>query len=335
MRRRSPPRLTWLACLAVACVAPLAVGAADGRGPRPDRPPEHAGNPDRPRPKKPKRVRTVTPPPAPAPAPPPAAPPPPAEVPPEPPPAAVAPDPPKIATRAYRPRAITQPRRVPPTAAPRTWIAPNEAALERRRARQPAAFVFRLTRPVRVEVVVERAANCAVVRKFRMRGRAGLNRVALRRLQPGIYRVTVRTRREIARRAQIAVMAKGRVRLLRGRVWQPCAAPSTDRPRAAIASSPIAAAAPPAPPQRPKSRVDRTTDVLGATFTRAVELVESVPPFLFAILAVAIALLALAVLPTRAAPSLRVAALLAYHRALFVLAGAIALIGTVVTYAVW
>lgn len=186
-------------------------------------------------------------------------------------------------------------------------------------------------------VVVERLSNCAVVRTIRVRGRRGINRVSLRTLRRGTYRVTARAGTRVAARARVVVLARGRMRIHRvAHPWQPCAQTQpSDLTRWALAATPTASAGlPPAPP-KPKSIVRRTTDTLGAVFTKSVELVESVPPFLYAILGFAIALLALAVLPIRAAPNLRVAALLAYHRELFVLLGTVALIGTAITYALW
>ena len=61
--------------------------------------------------------------------------------------------------------------------------------------------------------------------------------------------------------------------------------------------------------------------MLGTQFTKAVEVVQGVPTYLFFVLGLAIALLALAALPGRAAPTLRIHKLLAYHRELIALAG--------------
>jgi hypothetical protein len=185
-------------------------------------------------------------------------------------------------------------------------------------------------------VVVERLSNCAVVRTFRVRGRRGINRVSLRTLRRGTYRVTAKAGSRVAARARVVVIARGRMRIRRvTHAWQPCAAQPSDVTRLALAAPPTGTAAPPPAPPKPKTIVRRTSDALGAVYTKSVDLVESVPPFLYAILGFAIALLALAVLPIRAAPNLRVAALLAYHRELFVLLGTVALIGTAITYALW
>lgn len=73
--------------------------------------------------------------------------------------------------------------------------------------------------------------------------------------------------------------------------------------------------------------------VLGVRFTRAAEAVKEIPRPLFAILGLAILLLALAALPLRWVPNARVAAVLAYRRSLVALAGAITLVAVAVAYA--
>jgi hypothetical protein len=92
-----------------------------------------------------------------------------------------------------------------------------------------------------------------------------------------------------------------------------------------------------APPARPRSKSTfrRARDVLAVQFTKAADFVREVPPFLFVVLGLAIVLLGLATIPRRVAPTMRLQALLAYHRELVVLAGTITLISVAVTYAVW
>jgi hypothetical protein len=73
--------------------------------------------------------------------------------------------------------------------------------------------------------------------------------------------------------------------------------------------------------------------VLGARFTRrAVDAVKSIPLWLFALLGVAIALLALAALPLRATPNGRTAVLLAHRRGMIALAGTAALVAVAVAF---
>jgi hypothetical protein len=77
----------------------------------------------------------------------------------------------------------------------------------------------------------------------------------------------------------------------------------------------------------------RDGDVLGTRFTRsALDAVGSIPLWLFALLGIAIALLAVAALPLSAAPSHRTAIALAHHRGLVALGGAAALFAVTVAY---
>jgi hypothetical protein len=74
-------------------------------------------------------------------------------------------------------------------------------------------------------------------------------------------------------------------------------------------------------------RPPRSHGLLGVKVARkAVDTVTRIPPWLFALLGVAIALLAIAALPLRATPSRRAAVLLARRRAMIALAGAGALL---------
>ena len=75
--------------------------------------------------------------------------------------------------------------------------------------------------------------------------------------------------------------------------------------------------------------------MLGVQFTRAVDVVQGVPTFLFFVLGLAIALLGLAALPGRVAPSLRLHKVLAYHREKVALAGTVTLIAAAITYVIW
>ncbi len=70
-------------------------------------------------------------------------------------------------------------------------------------------------------------------------------------------------------------------------------------------------------------------------FTKAVDVVQGVPTFLFFVLGLAIALLGLAALPGRLAPTLRLHKFLAYHREMVALAGTVTLIAAAITYVVW
>jgi hypothetical protein len=79
----------------------------------------------------------------------------------------------------------------------------------------------------------------------------------------------------------------------------------------------------------------RIGGVLAAQFKRSIDAVKAVPPFLFAVLALAIALLALAATPRQTSPSARLEVLLAYRRGLIAIAGTTIFLGVAITYAVW
>ena len=225
----------------------------------------------------------------------------------------------------------------------RAWISRSGPRLQRR-----TTFSFRLSRPTLVEFVLVRVApDCRVVGKFRVNGRAGLNRVRFRGrigrrvLRPGTYRVTART------------LPPGGAKLLGVRlviVGQPNPLPS--ELAAARASNACATTGevgeysttrygtassrtPPGPrPSARESRLSRIGGVLAEQFKGPINAVKAVPPFLLVVLAFAIALLGLAATPRQASPSARLQALLAYRRGLVALAGTTILIGVVITYAV-
>jgi hypothetical protein len=336
----------------------------------------------RPKPKKPKEPALPAPPPppapvAPAPAPPPPPPPPPA-APPPPPPAAPPPVPPKpeppppsalprppgpggysprspsrratssfrvastVTTNTLSPRAVARAAQRGPTVlrlkVVRAWISRSGP-----RSQRQTTFVFRLSRPGIVEFVLTRLApDCRVVGKFRVAGRAGLNRVRFRGrigrrvLRAGTYRVTARTLRPRGAapvRVHLVIVRRPNPRpgeLAAARAANECVA--VDK-RESVAAGVVA----PVPPsgRDSESTFKRVSGVLGTQFTKAVEIVQGVPTFLFVVLGLAIALLGLAALPGRAAPSARLHKLLAYHRDLVALAGTATLIGAAITYVVW
>jgi hypothetical protein len=213
------------------------------------------------------------------------------------------------------------------------------------RAQRETTFVFRLQGAAIVEFVVTRLApDCRVVGKFRVAGRAGLNRVQFRGrigrrvLRAGTYRVTARTLRG-ATPVRVDLVIVGQPNPLPGelaaaRAANACAAVD----RKGWSSAEAGGLGPPATTPNgtdSESAFSRVGDVLGVQFTKAVDTVQEVPPFLFFVLGLAIALLGLAALPGRAAPNLRLQKLLAYHRELVALAGTVALIGAAITYVVW
>jgi hypothetical protein len=86
-------------------------------------------------------------------------------------------------------------------------------------------------------------------------------------------------------------------------------------------------------PQRQEGSPRPDDGVLGTRFAQeAVDAVTSIPPWLYALLGLAIALLAVAALPLRATPGPRTAVLLADRRALIALAGATVLTAATIAY---
>jgi hypothetical protein len=224
----------------------------------------------------------------------------------------------------------------------RPWISRTGPSAQRQ-----TTFVFRLSRAAIVELVVTRLApDCRVVGRFRVAGRAGLNRVRFRGrigsrvLRAGTYRVTARTLRGAAPvRVHLVIVGRPNplpAELAAARASNACAA--VDRKGWSSTEAEAGGIGPTTktPTGRDsKSALTRASGVLGAQFTKAVDTVQEVPLFLFFVLGLAIALLGLAALPGRAAPNLRLQKLLAYHRELVALAGTVMLIGAAVTYVVW
>jgi hypothetical protein len=221
----------------------------------------------------------------------------------------------------------------------RSWISRSGP-----RAQRQTTFVFSLSRAGIVELVLTRLApDCRVVGKFRVVGRAGLNRVRFRGrigrrvLRAGTYRVTARTLRPRgATPVRVHLVIVGKPNPLPGELATARAA-NACAPVDKRESATLGGAVAPAPPsgRDSESTLMRVSGVLGVQFTKAVEVVQGVPTFLFFVLGLAIALLALAALPGRAAPTLRIHKFLAYHRELVALAGTVTLIAAAISYVVW
>lgn len=223
----------------------------------------------------------------------------------------------------------------------RSWISRSGP-----RAQRQTTFVFRLSRAAIVELILTRLApDCRVVGKFRVAGRAGLNRVRFRGrigrrvLRAGTYRVTARTLRPRgATPLRVHLVIVGRpnplpAELAAARAANACVA--VDKRESAAEAGGNGPTANTPTGRDSESTFTRVSGVLGTQFTKAVEVVQGVPTFLFFVLGLAIALLGLAALPGRAAPNLRLQKLLAYHRDLVALAGTVTLIGAAITYVVW
>jgi hypothetical protein len=227
----------------------------------------------------------------------------------------------------------------------RGWIARSGPRHGRR-----TVLLFRLGKPALVEFVVQRVwPDCRRVTQFRVHGRKGLNRVRIRpriggvTLGPGAYRIRARTspggtRVADARLVVVQSAGKDEIDSLRGA--NACAG-SAGRGQAAAAAAGSAQAggrgsATPGPGQpqpAAKEPPSRSRGVLGERFTRrAVDAVKGVPLWVFLLVGIAIALLAVAAAPLRAAPGTRLAGALARRRALIALAGAGALVAATVAF---
>jgi hypothetical protein len=106
----------------------------------------------------------------------------------------------------------------------------------------------------------------------------------------------------------------------------------------AAGASSFASAGPPASAQtrsdQPKADSRPSKGVLGVKFARkALGTVADIPPWLYALLGVAIALLAVAALPPHATQNRQTAVLLAHRRGMIASAGAAALAAAMIAYA--
>ena len=241
-----------------------------------------------------------------------------------------------------------------PSAAPRSREARPERVLRLRLSRdwiarigpkrhRTTALVFSLRRPALVEFVVAQVfPECRRIGRFRVQGRAGRNRVLFRGriggkvLAPGTYLIQARAGRQRVVDTRLVVVSRregGGIASARGA--NTCRSPSvaTARPSSFGTAGPLPVKPDGGSAQR-KMGSHPSEGVLGATFAReAVDVVKSIPPWVYALLGLAIVLLAVAALPLRAAPSPRTAVLLANRRELIALAGAAALTVATIFYA--
>jgi hypothetical protein len=234
----------------------------------------------------------------------------------------------------------------------RDWIARTEP----KQGRQ-TVLTFVLRRPALVEFVVfQISPDCRRLGRFRVQGRRGLNRVRFRGLigrrvlGPGTYRIKARavsSRRTLAVKRLIVVSRANKTEIAAARSVDTCAAGHGTNGRSngsatgagsgvttGTGSSSQATGAPAVNKATTKPKPSRSHGVLGARFTRnAVNAIESIPTWLFVLLGLAIALLAVAALPLWVAPNGRTAAVLAHRRGLIALAGAAALVAVTVSFA--
>lgn len=212
--------------------------------------------------------------------------------------------------------------------------------------RRQTVLVFVLRRAALVEfVVLEVAPDCRRIGRFRVAGRPGVNRVRFRGrigrrvLGPGTYRITARTLprgRALVDTKLVVVARPEREEITSARGANACGSKAQGQSTSSTASAPAkpTAATPSAAQDKAEKRAtpSRAHGVLGAKFTRAVDAVRSIPLWLFVLLGLAIALLAVAALPLRATPTRRGASALAHHRGIVALAGAAMLLAVTLAY---
>ncbi len=221
----------------------------------------------------------------------------------------------------------------------RSWISRSGP-----KAQRQTTFVFHLSRAGIVELVLTRLApDCRVVGKFRVAGRAGLNRVRFRGrigrrvLRPGTYRVTARTLRPRgATPVRVHLVIVGKPNPLPGELAaaraanacvastsesrRPSAAPSLlHLPRVGTPSRPSSASAACwARSSRKRSRSSRGCPRTCSSCSGWRSPCSRWRRF-----------------PAGAAPTLRIHKFLAYHRELVALAGTVTLIAAAISYVVW
>jgi hypothetical protein len=192
--------------------------------------------------------------------------------------------------------------------------------------------------------------DCHRVGRFRVVGREGVNRVRIgprvgrHRLRPGTYRLVARAvpgGRRVADATLVVARRANRDEIEAARGTDTCT-PATGgfgTSTAASAGTSGGGGSTGGPPGSKAAASAKTKHakhhqgVLSARFARkAVEAASHVPVWLYALLALAIVLLAAAALPLRAAPSTGTASVLARHRGVLGLAGAGMLVAVMVVY---
>ena len=213
-------------------------------------------------------------------------------------------------------------------------------------------LVFVLGRRSLVEfIVMEIAPNCRRVGRFRALGEAGINLVSFRgrmggrALGPGTYRIMARSvpgGRALVDTKLVIVSSPSTDKIASGRSANACASKSSGQSTfSSLSSSGSTPVTPTAATPRAgagdkagdRAAPDRDQGVLGAKFTRAVDAVKGIPLWLFVLLGLAIAILAVAALPLRAAPTRQAALGLAHHRGAVALTGAAVLLAVTVAFA--
>jgi hypothetical protein len=220
----------------------------------------------------------------------------------------------------------------------RDWIARRGSKRQQR-----TVLVFTLPKAALVEfVVVQISPRCRRVGRFHVRGRRGVNRVPFqgrvggRALSPGTYRIQAKAGQHRVVDARLVVVSRrdpGKIASARSAdACTPAATSVTSAGARTSASGPAGTAE--ALPKGAATDHRPSKGSLGEQFTReAVDAVASIPPWVYALLGVAIALLAVAALPLRATPSAETAMFLAHRRGVIAAAGAAALAVATIAYA--
>jgi len=217
-------------------------------------------------------------------------------------------------------------------------------------------FVLRLRRGAVVEFTVFRIApDCRLAGTFRVAAHAGVNRIHFRGqigrrvLRPGTYLIRAQTvpvnPADTVLETRLVIFGSGKPSRRQIRAAQAadvCPRPTFEKLGLGFGS--FLAAGTPGGPTRPsesKAGADReqakadegkSGAVLGARFRAVGDAVKSIHPLIWIGLGLALALLALAVLPVEAARNAKIAMLLAYRRAPVAFAGAATLVLVTVAY---
>lgn len=199
-------------------------------------------------------------------------------------------------------------------------------------------------------VVVQVSPECRRVGRFRVRGKAGRNRVVFRGrvgrtvLSPGTYTIRAKAgRRRVVDARFVVVSRRDRGEIASARTANACngAAAVTAAASSFIGAAGGAGSKGPGAEQRSRSDTTGPTaqsrskkGALGARFAQeAADQVASTPLWFLALLGLAIMLLAVAALPLRATPSPKAAAILAQRRDVIAFAGAATLAAVTIAYA--
>jgi hypothetical protein len=229
----------------------------------------------------------------------------------------------------------------------RDWIATRGPKKHR-----GTTLVFVLRRPALVEfVVVQVSPECRRVGRFRVRGKAGRNRVVFRGrvgrtvLATGTYRIRAKAGRHRVVDARFVVVSRrDRAEIASARSANACSGAAAVTAGASSFAGATGGTGSTGAGAEQRSRSDTTKPTarsqpkkgaLRARFAReAADQVASIPLLFLVVLGLAIALLAVAALPLHATPSPKVAAILAQRRGVIAIAGAATLAAGAATLAV-